>query len=439
MFEEARRGRQGDGMTEAVMPWHDVARAPGRGAEAIEGERIAVTAAAAAVAMLPMLSPAGPANTAPVDLLIAFAVSACLFWAGTSGHRLRFPYILPMGLLMVGGALGALVGPLPRSGIVALAQDMILLVWCWAVVNIASSVGRLRVVLAAWAYGAIAWAVLLFIGVALGLSFLSGQTESEGSRTALTFGDPNFAASYWFISIMVLWATGLPRRRGARVAAYVLLVAALISTGSNSGMVSLLVGVLVAGVLSTYHRFGLAAAAPVLAVLVLGGYLALTSVSISAVQRTAYESPYEFVRDGIGRGHKSVIQRSTLRAQSLALYREGGPLGAGPVSTKERLRAQMAPFVKEAHDDYLAALVERGFLGVLGLAVLIAVLLRRTPRLAPGRMTAGFAAVVPRPHALIGAVVGSMGAMAVVELLHARHVWTLFAFVAALCLWGSRR
>jgi hypothetical protein len=27
----------------------------------------------------------------------------------------------------------------------------------------------------------------------------------------------------------------------------------------------------------------------------------------------------------------------------------------------------------------------------------------------------------------------------VVELLHARHVWTLFAFVAAVGIWGSRR
>jgi O-Antigen ligase len=432
-------------MTDAVVAWPSpraqaAAASTAGGAKAIKGERLAVMSTAAAVAMIPLLSPPGPANIAPVDGLIALAVSSCLLWAGTSGHRLRFPYIVPMCLLMVGGALGALTGPVPGSGVIALVQDAILLVWCWAVVNLASSVGRLRVVVAAWAYGAIAWAVLLFIGLGFGLSFLTGQTEdaSEGSRTALTFLDPNYAASYWFISIMVLWATGLPRHRVARVAAYVLLIAALISTGSNSGIVSLVTGVAVATVLATYHRFGIAAATPVFAALVLGGYLVATDVSITAIQKAAYSSPYAFVRDGIGRGEKSVAQRVTLRDQSIQLYREGGPLGTGPVSTKPRLQAEMAPYVKEAHDDYVAALVERGLLGLLGLAVLIASLVLRAPGLAIARLTAGFAAVVPRPHALIGAVVGSMAAMAVVELLHARHVWTLFAFVAALYFWGRR-
>jgi hypothetical protein len=430
-------------MTDAVVTWpspraQGAAASIAGGAKAIEGERLAVVATAAAVALIPLLSPSGPANIGPVDLFIALAVSSCLFWAGTSGHRLRFPYIVPIGLLMVGGALGALVGPVPRSGMTALVQDVFLLLWCWAVVNFASSAGRLRVVVAAWAYAAIAWAVLVFIGLALGLSFLTGQTESEDTRTALTFSNPNDAASYWFISIMVLWATGLPRRRGARVAAYVLLIAALISTGSNGGIVSLLVGVAVAAVLATYHRFGLAAAAPVLAALVLGGYLVAAEHGITAIQEAAYASPYPFLQDGIGHGQKAASSRRTLRAESVQLWREGGPLGAGPASTKTRLQAEMAPYVKETHNDYAAALVERGAIGFLGLTVLIAGFALRVPGLARARLAPGFAAVVGSPHALIGAVVGSMAAMAVAELLHARHVWTLFALVAAVGIWGRR-
>jgi O-antigen ligase len=171
---------------------------------------------------------------------------------------------------------------------------------------------------------------------------------------------------------------------------------------------------------------------------VLGAYLLAANVSIAAIQRAAYESPHAFIRDGIGHGQKAVSSRSTLRAQSLELWRESGPLGAGPVSTKTRLRAEMAPYVKEAHDDYAAALVERGAIGFLGLAVLIAGFALRTPGLARKRLSPGFAAVVPAPHALIGAVFGTMVAMTVVELLHARHVWTLFAFVAAVAIWGRR-
>jgi O-Antigen ligase len=431
-------------MTDAVLAWpparnEQAGPSLAGGAKAIEGERLAVVATAAAVALIPVLSPPGPANVAPVDLIIALAVSAALFWVGSSGHRLRFPYIIPMSLLMVGGTLGALVGPVPRSGVVALCQDVILLLWCWAVVNVASSMGRLRTVLAAWAYGAIVWAVLLFVGVVLGVSFLSGQTAAEGVRTSLTFGDPNYAANYWFVSIMVLWATGLPRRRGARAAAYALLVAALISTGSNGGLVSLIAGVAAGALLGTYHRFGMAGAGPLLAALALGGYLAATNIDMAAIQRAAHESPYAFLRDGIGHGQKAAQSRSTLRAQSARLWQEGGPLGAGPTSTKTRLRAHMAPYVKEAHDDYAAALVERGAIGLFGLAVLIAGFGLQVPRLVRARLGPGFAAVVAHPHALLGAVFGTMTAMAVVELLHARHVWTLFAFVAAVGIWGSRR
>ena len=50
-----------------------------------EGERLAIAATAAAVAMLPLLAPRSPANTAPVDALIAVAIGTCLLWAGAAG------------------------------------------------------------------------------------------------------------------------------------------------------------------------------------------------------------------------------------------------------------------------------------------------------------------------------------------------------------------
>jgi hypothetical protein len=397
------------------------------------GERIAVGLTAAAVALLPLLRPGGPANIAPVDLLIALSVSACLLWAGSSGRRLRFPYAASMLLFMLGGALGALVGPVPRSGLVALTQDGVLLLWCWVVVNVGSSPERLRTLMSAWAYAALAWVLVLFTGLVLGIPALSGQTDAEGSRTALTLLDPNFAASYWFVSIMVVWAAGVPRRRGLRVLAYVLLVAAIVSTGSNSGVLSLLVGAAVAAVLACHARFGLAAACHVVAVLALGGYMVAGAVSLTALQQSAKGSPYAFVRDGVGRGQSSASQRGALMGEGVRLYREGGPLGQGPVSTKTRLRADMAPYAKEAHDDYLAALLERGFVGLVALMLLVAGLGMRIVRLAAGRSS-----IVPRPYALVGAVAGTLVAMAVNELLHVRHVWTLFAFVAALSVWSER-
>ena len=96
----------------------------------------------------------------------------------------------------------------------------------------------------------------------------------------------------------------------------------------------------------------------------------------------------------------------------------------------------MAPFVKEAHNDYLAALTERGVIGALGLILLMAGLVTRAAGIANRGLKPSFAAVVVRPNAIIGALAGSMVAETVYELLHVRHLWTLFALVAALFVWG---
>jgi O-Antigen ligase len=429
-------------MTGTVATWGTARRraiaVPQPRARRLDGERLALGATAAAVALLPLLSPGGPANIAPVDLLIGLALAACLLWAGTSGRRLRFPYVVPAAVMIAGGALGALVGPVPGSGIVALVQDGALLMWCWAVVNIGSSPERLRILLATWAYSAVAWVVALFLGIATGLSALTGQTASEGSRTALTFLDPNYSASYYFISIMIIWATGRPRHRGVRVAAYLMLVVALASTGSNSGIVSLIVGTAVAGLVAVYRRRGMVPAITALAFVLLGGYMVASHVSMRQIQERAHGSRYGFIRDGVGRSELSFSQRDMLLHESVQLYRSGGPLGEGPVSTKPRLHAGMAPFVKEAHDDYLASLIERGAVGFFGFLLLLAGLGLRIFPLARSQLAAGFAAVVVRPNALVGAVAGTAVAGAVYELLHVRHVWTLFAFVAALYVWGRR-
>jgi hypothetical protein len=405
---------------------------------AIHGERVALGATAVAVAMLPLLVPAGPANIAPVDALIAVAIAACLMWAGTSRHRARFPYVVPVGLLLAGGAAGAIVGPVPRAGIIALVQDVVLIVWCWAVANIASRAGNLRILLATWAYSAIGWASMVFIGLATGSTALTGQIERQGTRVHLTLADPSYAANYFLLSFMIMWATGRPRRRPLRYAAYVLVIAAMIPTGSNSGMLSLLVGTIVAVVLGIHRRHGVAPAATALALLAIVGYVLVAGVSLTEIQERAHGSRHAFIRDGIGRG-TSVNQRSMLMTESLALYRDGSPLGEGPVSTKPRLRAAQAPFVKEAHDDYLAALIERGVLGFLGVVLLVAALARYGLLLARARLADGFAAVVVRPNALVGAVAGTMVVSVVYEIFHVRHVWTLFAFVAALALWGRER
>jgi hypothetical protein len=403
----------------------------------LDGGRLAIGLTAAGVAMLPFLA-GGVGNAAPVDLFFALAVVGCLLWAGKTGRRLRFPYTVAVGLLVAGGALGALVGPVPKAGAIALVQDCWLVAWCWVVVNVAWSMDRLQTLVAAWVYSSIAWATALVVGLIGHWTLLTGQTPEEGSRTTLTFLDPNYAGSYFFISIMIMWAAGRPRHGGLRAAAYALLIVALLSTGSMSAMISLGVGLGVAAVLGVYRRSGLVPAVAVLAVALLGTSLFASAVSVPELQRTARASPHAFLRDGIGRGASSVSGRRTLLNEGMQLYRTGGLLGTGPVSTKQRLRADMAPVAKEAHNDYVAALVERGPLGVLGLALLLAAVAIRVAPLAGPRVANGLVSAGIKPNALVGAVAGTIVAFAFNELLHVRHVWTLFAFVATLYLLSRR-
>lgn len=400
------------------------------------GERLAVGGTAVAVAMLPLLVPGGPSNSAPEDLLIVLAIAAVLFWTSLSGHRLRFPYIVPVTLFVVGGAIGALRGPVPRTGGLALFQDILLLLWCWAVVNVASSPRRLDVVVRAWAYSAIAWASLLLLGVATGNGALTGRSGSEGVRTALTFVDPNIAANYFFLSFMVIWASQRPRKRNRRLLAYAVVLTALFTTGSSGGLVSLGIGVGVTTLFTLYRKHGAAAAISAAAFGAVALFAVHSTVSMSSIQRAAANSRWAYIRDGLGRGEQSAESRQAIFHESSALFDSSGAFGAGPVSTKPRLRNEQAPVVKEAHDDYVAALLERGVVGFGGLLLLFGVILVRSASFSTGRLADGFGRVVPHPQALAGAAAGVLFASSVYEVLHMRHVWTLFALVAAVSVFG---
>jgi hypothetical protein len=390
------------------------------------------------VATLPLLVPHGPGNLAPADLFIVVALGACLMWVGTTRRSLSFPYAVAMWLFMAGGAIGALAGPVPWSGALALIQDLELLVWCWAVANVASEPSRFKTLVNTWAYSSLVWAVLLMIGLIARAHFLTGQTGSEGSRTALTLFDPNYAASYWFISIMVIWASGVPHRRPIRVLAYCVLVIALLSTGSNSGMVALIVGTAVAAMFGVWRRHGPMAAVAAACFLAIAGGLVASNASITQIQQWAHGSRYAVIRDGLGRGQASVRERTSILHESIGLYRNNSPLGAGPVSTEARLKESQAPYVKEAHDDYFAAVLERGVVGAFGLLLLLGSVATRTFWVGNGRVGGRFAHALARPYALAGAVAGTLAAETVYELLHVRHVWALYGLVAAICL-GSRR
>lgn len=418
----------------AHAPYAPAAHSRGRSAS---GERLAVGAVALATAALPLLRPSGPGNTAPlVDGLIVLAVGATLLWAGSSGVRLRLPYGLAIGLLIAAGALAGLLGPFPDVSVLALTQDLFLLAWCAALMNVSRTPSALNTVVRTWAGTAILWAAALDLLLLTGKQSLAGVTGEWGGRAALTFGDPNMAASYYLLSIMVIAATRYPRRPVLRMGAYLLLLGAIAYTGSNGGMVALLIGTLGGMILLVRRRAGaIAALVATLGLVVLAAGL-FSQVKIDDVRRLAHASGQQLLIDSVGRTDESAALREVLLTQSVALFTEGAPLGWGAGAAESALADRQSHFRKNTHNDYVAALIERGILGTVGLVLLIASIAVRARSVVKGQLAPAFALVVPRPEFLVGAVLGIGVTALFYQVLHFRHVWALLAIIAAVALWS---
>jgi hypothetical protein len=402
----------------------------------LAGRRLLLGATATAIALLPFIKPGGPANIAPVDPFILLAIALALYTAGFFGERINVPYALAFGLFILAGAIGAMAGPAPLTSGLAIVQDLFLLAWAAAIVQAGRSAEGLGVLLKAWVWSSVVWAWVLLAAVATGNGAVAGYTERLGNRAALTTGDPNLAAHYFFISLMLVAATRVPQGRFWRLVAYGSLLGAFVLTESNGGVVELGIGVAVTVLIHLVRRLGLVS---VIAVVCLAGvalFSVSTRVSLGDVQDWAMSTRQPILMNTLGRGTLSVDERKLLVRESLALFERGHLVGIGPVGTKTALYAEQAAYVNEAHDDYIAALVERGLLGAIALLLLIGSVGVRTWTVLTKPLKPEFAAVVPRPGALVGAVVGCAVAGAFYETLHFRHLWALLGIIAALYLWG---
>jgi O-antigen ligase len=177
-----------------------------------------------------------------------------------------------------------------------------------------------------------------------------------------------------------------------------------------------------------------------------GGVLAATAVSTLTVVALALVAPYvslseirasaadsvQLLRDSLGRTDESSGSREALASETLRLYLQGDVFGVGPGRTKATLKGTAAPYVKEAHNDYLATIVERGALGGAGLTVLIAVVAIRLGRTATRPHTMWVRQLVPRPEFLFALGCAFIVSAFFYEVLHFRHLWAFLGLVAGI-------
>jgi O-antigen ligase len=399
--------------------------------------RITVGTVTVAIAALPLLRPSGPGNTGLVDLALLVAILAAVLAASTRAYRIRMPYAFAAGLTVVAGAVAVTLSPagsgeVHRGGL-ALVQDVFVFGWAAAITTVSHDRRLLDTVFKAFAFSTVAWAALLIVGEIAGLTWITGINSRDGIRASLTFGDPNLAADYFVCGLLVLRACQRPRHRGRRFVCCAVIVTAIIMTLSNGGMIALLIASSLGGLFALARRRGAVAAATAGLLLATVVGVAATTIDVGSWV-TRVEQSDALIRDSLGRQAESSGSRSALAKEGLTLWlHDDTALGYGPSNTETTLRASGAAYVKEAHDDYLATLLERGVIGGVALVVLITGVAVRARRISvTGGLDPELRAIVPRPELLAAACIAIAMSAAFYEVLHFRHVWAVFGLVAAL-------
>jgi O-antigen ligase len=387
------------------------------------------------VALLPFLNPAGPGNTAPADVGIIMSIVLAVLWITREQLPFKLPYAAGVGGLVLGGALAAAVSSAPVGSALVIVQDLLLLAWCAVLALGRHNPAIIGVTTRAWCLTAAIYSGVMVFAYLLGINAVAGVSAKDGVRAAYTFGDPNLAGNYLVVSLFMMAACKRPRSPGIRRVGYVLVLTAIVFTGSNGAMLTLLIGSTLAFALTRYRRYGARDGVTALAVSALLGVV-IVGVVIPRVDldqlREHASGSIPLLRDSVGRSGSSTGERTTIVSEGAKLYLQGDATGYGPARTKATLRSTQAPYVKEAHNDYLATLLERGFVGAVGLLLLGIAILVRCGRLAFGTLPTAYAEAVPRAWllAVIGPVVA--GAASFYEVLHFRHLWTWLGIVAAL-------
>ena len=359
-------------------------------------------------------------------------VTTTLLWAVRSRARLQFPYFIPVGAFIAVGLAAALFSSVAFRGGTAVAQEIFLFLWCAALATVCRTPRVLAILLRTWGLSATFWAGALIVGVVGGVSLLSG-TKHAGTRARLFFDHPNMAGNFFMIGIFLVVASGYPRRRSLRYACCGVLLVATFLTGSNAAMLSLVGGAVVALFLHLKAHRGVVPAIAVLTAL--GVVLGAAAVYVLPPLVTAAEQSRDpLLRYTLGRSPESADNREAIFADQIDLYQQGDLLGIGPAATKHELGNSFAGVAKEAHNDYLATLVERGPFGLLAVAALMGAVIARISGITRRRMPPWLAAAVPVPAALAGACAAFALTALTHEVLHYRWFWTLLGLLAAVHL-----
>ncbi len=408
------------------------------------------------VCLTPVYVPPGPGRTAIVDTVNASALVAfTVLWLAT-GRSVQVPFIGPMFLIFVGSVLATFNAANPGAAIYTLIQDAYLYVCFVMLVNLLSKRGDFRGLRLIWVLVASAISIIGIVQVVThGHASLLDVIKPKGFRALGTFDQPDTLSDYLVMSIFMVLSLNEEVGRMVRWSAIAIIGIGLVATKANGGIIALMSGLIAWTLVRAWTK-------RVSYTRLVAGALFALSVGLVAV----------WLVEGVGVGSSQIKQ---LQANSIlgrmshssegrmkiwgTLWRRylNNPLGIGPgnsrwqvLTIEERVRPTVGPtetfdsgadpFVsKEAHNDYVSYLIERGPLALLGLLILKFQVFGRITQWWRGRAGSSRSRVRggPLAAATFGAWVASWVNSNTIETLHFRHVWLFLAMVYALGTMGG--
>jgi len=343
-------------------------------------------------------------------------------------------YAIPMWFVLISSLISASASPAPMSSIIVILKEVYLFVWFFVVLALLFQLSAedVRQVLRVWSV------VVICHGFLMVAQFFSPDvwrfTNALGGNTARydvyraaglficdAAGCANKAAFFQLMGFVPLLLAGYSKR--TTIGLGIFLLASMLTTGSMGATIAFSSGLTIAIFVIAYLKKSLSIVIKnflriVLALFILGGALAIVGSQNS-------NQVDHFERIILGRYDKSSGGRFDLWGRGIDVLLEHNAFfwGVGPDNFRV---VDASGNDNQLHNDTLAFLVERGLLGLIGLALFAGITIMKAVQILqifrkdPKR--ARLAVVV-----FLAALVATMVESLTHQIFHTRELWLVLA------------
>lgn len=380
-----------------------------------------------------------PLNFELVDIWTLGGMPVALYLYSLRRPRIvSLSYAIPMWFVLVSSLISAFASPSPLRSLIVIFKEIYLFVWFFVVLALLFQLSAqdLRKVLRVWSlvvicHGSLMIAQFLSPDIWEFTNALGGNAARlEGYRAAGLFicdkaGCANKAAFFQLLGFVPLLLAGYPKIKTAILGVF--LFASMMTSGSMGATLAFSSGLFVAIFVMAYFKNsltlvirGMVGVAIVLSIVAGGLYIAGTQ---------SQDQQNHFERIIVGRYDKSSGGRFDLWGRGIEVLLDHNAFfwGVGP----ENFRiVDPSGNDNQLHNDTLAFLVERGLLGLIGLALFAGITLLKAIHILqiyksePKRARAG---VVVFLAAFVAIVVESLTH----QVFHTREMWLVLAIQEA--------